>query len=61
MSESQEKSYRLRIPEDLYAEMEKIAVAEDRSVNGQIIAFLRDSVRRWKAAQASQETSIPSS
>jgi len=52
MSESQEKAYRLRIPEDLYAEVEKIAAAEDRSVNGQIVSFLRESVRRWKAQQA---------
>lgn len=52
MSESQEKAYRLRIPEDLYAEVEKIAEAEDRSVNGQMISFLRESVRRWNARQA---------
>jgi hypothetical protein len=52
MSESQEKAYRLRIPEDLYAEVEKIAEAEDRSVNGQIVSFLRDAVRRWNARQA---------
>jgi hypothetical protein len=52
MSESQEKAYRLRIPEDLYAEVERVADAEDRSVNGQIVAFLRESVRRWNARQA---------
>jgi hypothetical protein len=56
MSESQEKAYRLRIPEDLYAEVERVAVAEDRSVNGQIVAFLRESVRRWNMRQARRES-----
>lgn len=52
MTEGQEKAYRLRISEDLYAEVEKIAAAEDRSVNSQIVSFLRDAVRRWNARQA---------
>jgi len=53
MSEIEEKSYRLRIPVDLYAELEQMADEEDRSVNAQIIRILRESVRRWKAAKQS--------
>jgi hypothetical protein len=49
MSDSTEKAYRLRIPENLYAQLEEWAREERRSVNGQIVVTLEQAVAQWKA------------
>jgi hypothetical protein len=44
MPEGERKAFLLRIPPDLWAELEKWAGAELRSVNGQIEYILRQAV-----------------
>lgn len=51
MSESKEKQYALRLPVELYAELERWAGEEMRSVNAQIVTILRGAVRQRKAGQ----------
>lgn len=51
MSEALEKQYALRLPVDMYAEIEQWARDEFRSVNGQIVAILRDAVAERRAQQ----------
>jgi hypothetical protein len=46
MPEGERKAFLLRIPTDLWAELEKWAADELRSVNGQIEYILRQSVAR---------------
>lgn len=41
----------VRIPEDLHAELKKVAEAEDRSLNNLINLFLRKAVNEYKARQ----------
>ena len=45
------KPFLLRIPPDLWVELEKWAAAELRSVNGQIEYLLRQAVEKRKRAQ----------
>jgi len=42
------KSFLLRIDPELWAELERWAAAELRSVNGQIEYLLRQAVAQWK-------------
>jgi len=49
------KPFLLRIPPDLWAELERWAGAELRSVNGQIEYLLRQAVEKRKRAQAEEE------
>ena len=51
MSESPEKQFALRLPTDIYAEIEVWAKEEFRSANGQIVAILRDAIAERKARQ----------
>ena len=46
------KSFLLRLPPELWKELEKWAADELRSVNGQIEYLLRQSVARRKAEQS---------
>ena len=46
------KSFLLRLPPDLWKELEKWAADELRSVNGQIEYLLREAVKQRKAAGA---------
>ncbi len=48
MAGEEKKSFLLRIPPDLWAELEKMAADELRSVNGQIEFILRQAVVRRK-------------
>jgi hypothetical protein len=49
---SERKAYLLRIDPDLWAEIERLAQAELRSVNGQVEYLLREALaRRGIAAQ----------
>ena len=48
------KSFLLRLPPDLYAEIEKWAADELRSVNAQIEYVLRQEVRKRKGSAASK-------
>jgi hypothetical protein len=49
------KPFLLRIPPDLWAELEKWAGAELRSVNGQIEYLLRQAVEKRKRTQAEEQ------
>jgi hypothetical protein len=41
-------STNIRLPGDLYEEIKAIALREDRSLNAQMVRFLRDAVDREK-------------
>lgn len=60
MTDNQEKAYRLRIPEALYAEVEKWAEEDLRSVNGQIVMILRDAVAKRNAARVRKTGDVDS-
>ena len=49
------KPFLLRIPPDLWAELERWAGAELRSVNGQIEYLLRQAVETRKRTQAEEQ------
>jgi hypothetical protein len=49
------KSFLLRLPPDLYAEIEKWAADELRSVNAQIEYLLRQEVRKRKGGAAPKD------
>ncbi|HHY86077.1 MAG TPA: Arc family DNA binding domain-containing protein [Verrucomicrobia bacterium] len=49
------KSFLLRIPPDLWKELEKWAADELRSVNGQIEYILRQAVEKRRRAQEKEE------
>lgn len=51
MPSEERKSFLLRIPPDLWNELEKWAADELRSVNGQIEYLLRQAVDKRKRAQ----------
>lgn len=55
MAAEDRKSFLLRIPPDLWNELEKWAAAELRSVNGQIEYLLRQAVEKRKRAQQEEE------
>ena len=57
MPPPQRKPFLLRIPPDLWQELERCAAADLRSVNGQIEFLLRQAVARQKVeAAAADET-----
>jgi hypothetical protein len=51
MASPDRKPFLLRIPPDLWRELEKWAAADLRSVNGQIEYLLRQAVSKRKAGQ----------
>lgn len=55
MPSENRKSFLLRIPPDLWKELEKWAADELRSVNGQIEYLLRQSVEKRKRAQEDEK------
>lgn len=55
MAGEERKSFLLRIPPDLWEELEKWAAAELRSVNGQIEFILRQAVARRKRSEDEQD------
>jgi hypothetical protein len=54
-TKEERKPFLLRIPPDLWVELEKWAAAELRSVNGQIEYLLRQAVDKRKRAQAEEK------
>jgi hypothetical protein len=50
MAAAERKPFLLRLPPELWNELEKWAGAELRSVNGQIEYLLRDAVAKRKAS-----------
>jgi hypothetical protein len=52
MADGERKPFLLRIPPDLWRELEKWAADDLRSVNGQIEFLLREAVVRRKKARA---------
>lgn len=50
------KSFLLRMPPDLHAEIERWAAEELRSVNAQIEFILRDAVRRQRGGRSAAQT-----
>ena len=54
MPKEERKSFLLRIPPDLWKELEAWAAAELRSVNGQIEYLLRQAVARRKGTGTSK-------
>ena len=55
MASEERKPFLLRIPPDLWKELEKWAGDELRSVNGQIEYLLRQAVNKRKRDQESKE------
>ena len=55
MPSEDRKSFLLRIPPDLWKELEKWAADELRSVNGQIEYLLRQAVEKRKRSQTEDE------
>jgi hypothetical protein len=55
MAAEDRKSFLLRIPPDLWKELEKWAADELRSVNGQIEYLLRQAVEKRKLSQSEDE------
>ena len=55
MANEERKPFLLRIPPDLWKELEKWAAAELRSVNGQIEYLLRQAVDKRRRAQAEEK------
>ena len=51
MAKEERKSFLLRIPAELWTELEKWAAAELRSVNGQIEYVLRQAVEKRKRTE----------
>lgn len=49
------KQFALRIDPDLWAEIERMAAAELRSVNAQVEYLLREAVRRRNRSKAAQD------
>ena len=49
----------VRIPLDLYERVKQLAIQEDRSINAQIVVFLKDAVKRsrYKKPQKTQDES----
>jgi hypothetical protein len=50
------KAFLLRLPPDLWAELEKWAADELRSVNAQIEYLLREGVQKRKRAESERNT-----
>jgi predicted HicB family RNase H-like nuclease len=46
----------VRLPADLHAEVKRIAEREDRSLNAQIIRFLREGAERYEAPRPKPES-----
>jgi hypothetical protein len=55
MASEERKTFLLRIPPDLWKELEKWAADELRSVNGQIEYLLRQAVEKRKRAREEEE------
>jgi hypothetical protein len=55
MAAEDRKSFLLRIPPDLWKQLEKWAADELRSVNGQIEYLLRQAVEKRKRSQSEDE------
>jgi hypothetical protein len=55
MAAEDRKSFLLRIPPDLWKQLEKWAADELRSVNGQIEYVLRQAVEKRKRGQDEEE------
>lgn len=53
------KQFLLRIDPELWAELERWAAADLRSVNAQVEWLLRDAVRRRKGARDTVEQAAP--
>jgi hypothetical protein len=58
MPSEERKPFLLRIPPDLWKELEKWAGDELRSVNGQIEYLLRQAVEKRKRSQAEDKPAI---
>ena len=56
MPKEERKPFLLRIPADLWSELEKWAAGELRSVNGQIEYLLRQAVEKRKRAAEKEES-----
>jgi hypothetical protein len=55
MASEERKTFLLRIPPDLWKELEKWAADELRSVNGQIEYLLRQAVEKRKGAREEEK------
>jgi hypothetical protein len=63
MAAEERKTFLLRLPPELWNELETWAADELRSVNGQIEFLLRSAVRRRKrvAAESDEMSAVPAS
>ena len=53
MASPGKKAFLMRVDPDLYAELERIAAAELRSVNGQVNYMLREALDSYKSGSSS--------
>ncbi len=60
MASGQRKPFLLRIPPDLWSELERWAADDLRSVNGQIEFLLRQAVQKRKGAKPKDDPQNPS-
>lgn len=56
MTERRIVSINLRMPDDLHAELQRVADDEDRSLTAQINRFLRESLQRYERERQRQES-----
>jgi hypothetical protein len=59
MAATGKKAFLLRVDPSLWAELERLAAAEVRSVNGQIEYLLRMALNERKDSAAKPEASMP--
>ncbi len=59
MSDKEKKSFLLRIPPDLWEELQRWASQDLRSVNAQIEFLLRDAVNKRKGKSQAQPPDLP--
>ena len=60
MASPDKKAFLLRLPPDVWAQLERLAATELRSVNGQIEYLLRDALARRMGPDASPPTGAAS-
>ena len=59
MASPDKKAFLLRLPPDVWAQLERLAASELRSVNGQIEYLLRESLARRLGGEAGSTTAPP--
>jgi hypothetical protein len=59
MASTGKKAFLMRVDPDLWAELERLAAAELRSVNGQIEYLLREALNKRKGTRSMPQVAQP--